>query len=125
MVSLAPKSLMPRPLRPPGAHYVPFKSSEDAWFWTMNSLRARRDGRRASTYGGSLARPCEPDDVVGCLDNLFRSHDINADHARVLRQCGDQQAAPDPQRGPPRDLKLWREALDRLDAPLRRKGIVA
>jgi hypothetical protein len=49
----------------------PFHSAEQAWFWTMGALAARRDdsGRNGGTR---VARPCDPDDVVKCLDQLYR-----------------------------------------------------
>lgn len=93
--------------------------------WTMAALTARRDGARYTANQGRIPRPCEPDDVVRCLDALYRQRRIDLSHARVLRTWGDRQARPDPARGgEARDARLWREALDRLEWPLRVKGIV-
>ncbi len=104
----------------------PFRSADDTWFWTMAALAARRDGARFTANNGRTTRPCEPDDVVKCLDALYRGHRITLDHARVLRIWGDRQLSPDPARSGERgDWKLWREALDRLEWPLRVKGIVS
>jgi hypothetical protein len=104
----------------------PFRSAEEAWFWTMAALVARRDGARIVAGRGLVVRPCEPDDVVKCLDRLYRQRRIELAHARILRIWGERGTAPDPaslrERG---DHRLWREALDRLDWPLRMKGIVA
>lgn len=104
----------------------PFTSSEEAWFWTMAALVARRDGARLSAARGAVQRPCEPDDVVKCLDRLYRQRRIELCHVRVMRNWGERSCAPNPrvpsERG---DLRLWREAMDRLDFPLRSKGIVA
>ena len=104
----------------------PFSSAEEAWFWTMAALIARRDGARLSAGRGAVIRPCEPDDVVKCLDRLYRQRRIELQHARILRIWGERNTAPNPriphERG---DLRLWREAMDRLDFPLRQKGIVA
>jgi hypothetical protein len=104
----------------------PFASAEDAWFWTMSALIARRDGARLSAARGSVVRPCEPDDVVKVLDRLYRQRRIELQHARIMRIWGERGTAPSPrvpsERG---DLRLWREAMDRLDFPLRQKGIVA
>ena len=104
----------------------PFHSAEEAWFWTMAALVARRDGARIVSGRGLVSRPCEPDDVVKCLDRLYRHRRIDLAHARIMRIWGERGTAPDPtvlrERG---DYRLWREAMDRLDFPLRAKGIVA
>jgi hypothetical protein len=104
----------------------PFRSAEDAWLWTMAALRARRDGARYTANRGLVSRPCEPDDVVRCLDALYRNRRIDLMHARVLRVWGERQASPNPAHATERgDFRLWREALERLEWPLRVKGIVA
>ncbi len=99
-----------------------FRSAADAWFWTMSALRARREGTGRS--GASVRRPCDPDDVVCCLDRLYRHRRIELRHARVLRDWGERQMAPDARMGAGEEALLWREALCRLEAPLRAKGIV-
>ena len=105
---------------------IPFRSAEEAWLWTMAALVARRDGARVRAGIGRAPRPCEPDDVVKCLDTLYRRRRIDLVHARILRIWGERQAAPNPgfasERG---DWRLWREALERLEWLLRVKGIVA
>jgi hypothetical protein len=104
----------------------PFASAEEAWFWTMAALIARRDGARIVSGAGLVQRPCEPDDVVRCLDRLYRQRRIDLQHARILRIWGERQSAPDPRAPRERgDSRLWREAMRRLDWPLRAKGIVA
>lgn len=104
----------------------PFSSAEAAWFWTMSALIARREGARVVAGAGRVQRPCEPDDVVKCLDRLYRQRRIDLQHARILRLWGERGQAPDPralrERG---DWRLWSEAIGRLDWPLRVKGIVA
>jgi hypothetical protein len=104
----------------------PFSSAEEAWFWTMAALVARRDGARIKAGLGTVLRPCEPDDVVKCLDRLYRQRRIELAHARILRLWGERGTPPDPriprERG---DASLWREAISRLEWPLRVKGIVA
>lgn len=101
----------------------PFRSAEQAWFWTMRSLQARRDGARSS--GRSVPRPCDPDDVVRCLDQLYRVGRIDLAHGRALRRWGERQEVPGGGSAPAgADVQLWREAMDRLDWPLRAKGIV-
>jgi hypothetical protein len=104
----------------------PFHSAEEAWFWTMAALVARRDGARYTANQGRIGRPCEPDDVVRCLDALYRRRRIDLVHARILRIWGERRASPNPAHAGERcDWRLWREALDRLEWPLRVKGIVA
>jgi hypothetical protein len=101
---------------------TPFASPEEAWFWTMAALIARRDGVRVG--GNPGLRPC-PDDVVKALDRLYRQNKIGLAHATALRVWGERQVAPDPRQ--PReagDARLWREAMQRLEWPLRAAGIV-
>lgn len=104
----------------------PFRSAEEAWFWTMAALTARHQGARCIPKAGRIERPCDPDDVVKCLDTLYRRRRIELLHARVLRTWGERQTAPNPAFAAERcDWRLWREAIDRLEWPLRVKGIVA
>ncbi len=110
----------------PLAKAVPFRNAEEAWIWTMAALVARRDGARIVAGAGRVPRPCEPDDVVKCLDRLYRQRRIDLVHARILRIWGERGLPPDPRAVRERsDWRLWREALDRLEWPLRVKGIVA
>ena len=134
MTSPTPNAASARPAAPPRAPMrsrmlplaEPFRSAEEAWFWTMAGLRARRDGARSTANLGRTRRPCELDDVVKCLDDLYRRRRIELVHARILRVWGERQAAPDPAYATERaDWRLWREALERLEWPLRVKGIVA
>jgi hypothetical protein len=108
------------------ARTEPFASAEDAWFWTMAALVARRDGARIAAGKGATPRPCEPDDVIKCLDRLYRQRRIELAHARVMRLWGERGTAPSPRHLQERgDHRLWREAMSRLEWPLRVKGIVA
>lgn len=103
----------------------PFNSVDEAWFWTMAALQARREGARYVANQCQVQRPCEPDDVVKCLDTLYRRRRIDLVHARILRIWGERQIAPCPRvPGERSDWRLWREALDRLEWPLRVKGII-
>ncbi len=109
----------------PGERVQPFRSAEEAWIWTMTALVARRDGARYSANKGRIGRPCVPDDVIRSLDALYRQRRIDLLHARVLRIWGERGMAPDHARGTERaDWTVWKEALDRLEWPLRVKGIV-
>ncbi|MCQ4159764.1 hypothetical protein NON00_07465 [Roseomonas sp. GC11] len=103
----------------------PFASAEEAWFWTMSALIARREGARVVAGAGRAQRPCEPDDVLKCLDRLYRQRRIDLVHARILRLWGERGQAPDPRAAAEKnDWRIWTEALSRLDWPLRVKGIV-
>ncbi|HQT80388.1 MAG TPA: hypothetical protein PLD10_25395 [Rhodopila sp.] len=104
----------------------PFASAEEAWMWTMAALIARREGARYTANNGLVRRPCDPDDVVRCLDGLYRQRRIDLAHARILRIWGERQIAPSVNIAVERqDRRLWVEALQRLEWPLRVKGIVA
>ena len=101
----------------------PFRSAEQAWFWTVRALAARRDGARSS--GPRTERPCDPDDVLKCLDQLYRHRRIELLHARILRIWGERGVAPNPAYPRERcDWRLWHEAMERLEWKLRMKGIV-
>lgn len=103
----------------------PFESAEHAWLWTMAALIARREGARYTANKGAVTRPCDPDDVVKCLDGLFRQRRIDLLHARILRIWGERQIAPSAAIAvEASDHRLWCEALGRLEWPLRVKGIV-
>ena len=110
----------PQNLLPP----VPFRNAEQAWFWTMAALLARHEG--GSRPGGrGVPRPCEPDDVVRCLDGLYRTKRIALAHARVLRTWGERGMRPEAHRPAERtEAKLWAEAMTLLEWPLRVRGIV-
>ncbi len=109
-----------------GPRTEPFHTAQEAWLWTMAALIARREGARFSARKGLVTRPCEPDDVVKCLDGLYRQRRIDLAHARVLRIWGERQMAPSTSVAAERhDHRLWIEALERLEWPLRIKGIVA
>ncbi len=100
---------------------APFASAEAAWFWTAASLQARQDASVSPGPG-----PCRPEDVVKCLDALYRQRRIELLHVRILRIWGWRGTAPNPAWARERcDGRLWHEALSRLDWPLRVRGIVA
>lgn len=105
---------------------VPFRNVEAAWFWTMAAMVARREGSPRGVDGVGLPRPAVPEDVVRCLDQLYRNRRIDLLHARILRRWGERGRPPNPACGPERgDAAIWQEALERLEWPLRVKGIVA
>ena len=104
---------------------VPFASTEEAWFWFIQSNDAKAAGARVRADAGDVPRPCEPIDVLHALDRLYRQRRLARDHLFVLAHYGRRLMAPDPHRH--REMRahgLWDEALSRLDPLLRRKGIV-
>lgn len=116
-----PNEPSPTCLRAP-ARVPPFASAEAAWFWTAASLRARQDPGALPPGAG----PCRPDEVVKCLDALYRNRRVELLHVRILRLWGWRGVAPNPAWARERcDWRLWREALDRLDGKLRVLGLVA
>ena len=104
---------------------APFPTAEEAWLWTMAVLVARRDGAAASWRPDGPQRPCEPDDIVKCLDTLYRQRSIELLHARILRIWGERQRPPRVDRlGQRSDWRLWHQALGQLEWALRARGIV-
>jgi hypothetical protein len=102
----------------------PFRSAEQAWFWTMAALQARWEGGSRPT-GRGTPRPCDPDDVLRCLDGLYQRKRIGIAHARVLRAWGERGTAPDGRHKAERtEARLWAEAMTLLEWPLRVRGIV-
>lgn len=103
-------------------HAVPFASAEAAWFWTAAHLRSRQDVSFRPPGRG----PCHPDDVLKCLDLLYRERRVELLHVRILRIWGWRGVAPHAARARERcDRRLWVEVMAALDAALRDRGIVA
>lgn len=100
----------------------PFATAEEAWFWAIDSLEARATGVRGSRSG--VHRPCDPDDILRCLDRLYRQRLIEARHAGVLRRWGIQRLRPGSAHYHGADAALWDEALSRLSPLLEAKGVV-
>lgn len=104
---------------------VPFRSTEEAWFWFINAQSAKNDGARFVAGQGAVPRPCEPLDILKALDRLYRNRRLIRDHLLVLRHYGRRQMAPDARRiKEARAHGIWHEALERLGEVLERKGIV-
>lgn len=109
---------------PAGRKVEPFRSAEQAWLWTMAALVARHEGA-SRPAGGGIPRPCDPDDVIRCLDQLYQRRRIDLAHARVLRAWGERGVAPDARYPAERtEARLWHEALERLEWPLRVRGLL-
>ncbi|MGQ0526466.1 MAG: hypothetical protein ACT4OY_00310 [Alphaproteobacteria bacterium] len=116
----------PAPQNPPfPAGIFPFESGEEAWFWFIQAQDARLDGARFSAGLGLYPRPCEPVDILKCVDRLYRQRRVTRDHLLVLRHYGRRRLAPDPRRAKEGCAhKLWIEAMERLESVLQLKGIV-
>lgn len=113
------------PKRTPEAQTTPFDNAEEAWLWFILAQEARNDGARSAAGLGLYARPCEPTDILKCVDRLYRHRRLVMDHLLVLRHYGKRQLPPDPRRiKETRGFALWKEALERLEPILVRKGIV-
>jgi hypothetical protein len=100
----------------------PFRDAEACITWMVQALVAEAEGapRRA---GSSI---CAPAEVVKCLDTLYRRRRIDLHHVRILRLWGHRGRAPDAANPMEKaDWRTWREALDRLDWPLRSLGIIS
>lgn len=99
---------------------APFSSAEAAWFWTMAVLESRHANRTPPPGA------CAPEEVLRCVDDIYRRRRIVLLHARILRLYGRRGRAPVPGRPSERcDLILWREAMEHLDDRLRERGLVA
>jgi hypothetical protein len=104
---------------------TPFENAEEAWFWFMLAQQAKNDGARVGGGRALAVRPCEPADILKCLDRLYRNRMLSMDHMLVLRHYGKRQIAPDLRRiKEVQAYKLWSEAMDRLEPVLKRKGII-
>ncbi len=102
-----------------------FPSTDSAWLWTMAAMVARREASPRGIDGSGPPRTALPDDIVRCLDQLYRAGRIDLLHARVLRRWGERGRRPST--GCPQercDAGVWNEAMERLRWPLQRKGIV-
>lgn len=102
-----------------------FDNAEEAWLWFILAQEAKNEGARVTAGAGLVARPCEPADILQSLDRLYRNRRLVMDHLLVLRHYGKRQLSPDPRRVKEvRAFALWKEALERLEPVLVRKGIV-
>ena len=113
------------PKHNPDVDYVLFENAVEAWFWFIQAQEAKNEGARFTAGLSLTPRPCEPTDILKILDRLYRNRRLERDHLLVLRHYGRRQLAPDPRRVKEvRADKLWKEALERIEAVLIQKGIV-
>lgn len=103
----------------------PFDSAEEAWFWFIAAQQARADGARFVAGQGDVQRPCEPSDIFQVVNRLYRQRRLVMDHLLVLRHYGRRHMSPDPRRVKEvRAYTLWKEAMNRIEPVLEKKGIV-
>ena len=109
-------------LKAPSRRGEPFRDAEACIFWTIERLAEEAEGTRRPA-GAAI---CTPGEVVKCLDNLYRRRRIDLHHVRILRLWAHRGRAPQEAEPMERaDWRIWREALDRLDWPLRSLGIIS
>lgn len=105
---------------------VPFASVEEAWFWFVAAQKARNDGARIKAGQSLYPRPCEPSDIMKVINRLYLSRSLLMDHFKVLRHYGERQYPPDLRHvKEQRAHTLWKEAMQKLEPILIRKGIVS
>jgi len=104
---------------------IPFKDTEEAWFWYVRSERARREDVLSLKVESIEARPCDPDDIYRFVMQLRKRKKLNSEHLKVLAEYGWKNEPPD-QRvySEQRTWAIWDEALDILSTILKSKGIV-
>ncbi len=113
------------PRQVPDVKTTLFDNAEEAWFWFIQAQEARNEGAQISAGASLFHRPCEPSDILKCVDRLYRHRRLMMDHLLVLRYYGKRRLSPDPRRiKEVRAFGLWKEALERLEPILVRKGIV-
>lgn len=104
---------------------MPFDDAVEAWFWFVQAQQARNEGARYTAGMSLTPRPCEPADILKILDNLYRKRRLLRDHLLILRHYGRRQMVPDPRRAKEvRADVLWKEAMERIEPVLLRKGII-
>lgn len=114
-----------RTARPQMTRPASFPDAQSAWLWTMAAMVARREASPRGVDGSGPPRTALPDDIVRCLDHLYRRRRIDLLHARILRRWGERGRRPNPGCARERcDAAIWDEAMERLQWPLRLKGIV-
>ena len=105
----------------------PFADAEACIIWMVQALTAEaEDAPRKAGTRETAAAICSPAEVVKCLDTLYRRRRIDLHHVRILRLWGHRGRAPDAANPMEKaEGRVWREALDRLDWPLRSLGIIS
>jgi hypothetical protein len=102
-----------------------FASTAEAWLWAAKHVLMRAEGAKAQGISGSVARPCEPGDVVLAARRQHRAGWLGKRELRVLWHYGTLGREPwDDSPFEREDWRAWSNALARLEPPLIRRGIV-
>lgn len=104
---------------------MPFENAVEAWFWFILAQQAKNEGAQIRAGQSLICRPCEPADILNILDRLYRQRMLLREHLLILRHYGRRQMLPDPRRIKEiRAHQIWKEAIERIEPVLIRKGIV-
>jgi hypothetical protein len=90
-----------------------FDTPEEAWYWCMGEINRRKIGNAINST--SVVRPCTPDDIIKCLDRLYRQRRIQLKHARILRIYGEKNSVPENRE----EYLYWKHAIDELGYQMR------
>ena len=120
------KSLRYAPIFKEEGQITPFQSSEDAWFWFAQCQQRRNNQVRRFKLTTDIIRPCEPDDIYRVVMRLHRQHYLHSKHLKVLATYGLAERPPDVRCNNERsDHRIWWEALEIMNNPLRGKKLFA
>jgi hypothetical protein len=71
-----------------GSSGIPFRSTEEAWFWSLRAQGAGGEGGGRAAGADEVPRPCEPIDLMRVVDRLYRQRRLARDHLLVLAHYG-------------------------------------
>lgn len=108
---------------------VPFIDAEEAWFWFVDSEKAKADGAKPIAGMTDTPRPCSPCDIYVAITKTHRLGRLNTMHMLTLREFGRRGYRPDKTlhkgyRDEREAARLWDEAMEELEFVLKSKGIV-
>lgn len=102
-----------------------FATAAEAWLWAAKHALLAADGAKPEGHLGSVARPCEPGDVVLAARRLHKAGWLGKRELRALWHYGTLGREPWADSPFEReDWRVWSNAVSRLEAPLIRRGIV-
>ena len=102
-----------------------FGSSEAAWFWFMACYAYRQShAHKGFWLEGDHRYAFEPLDILCIIERLFNAGVLSDAHMRILVRFGRLGRPPAVTRDGERVVRLWRQALATLAAPMRQKGII-
>jgi len=102
-----------------------FNNTQEAWFWFIQANEAKILGAKCSPGMGTISRPCEPEDIMNIVHKLYRTRTLLIDHIRILAHYGKKLSAPNKDRyKEQKAYTLWREAINKLEPVMVKKGII-